>query len=53
MPTPTGDITSTETWSESDAVSNQVAEEAQEDNTAGEADATEQAVVESGSEEEE
>jgi hypothetical protein len=53
MPTPQGDITSTETWSESDAVSNQVVEEAQEDNTAGEADATEQEVVESGSETEE
>jgi len=53
MPVPEGVITSTDTWSESDAVSNQVVEEAQEDNTAGEADATEQEVVESGSEEEE
>jgi hypothetical protein len=53
MPVPEGVITSTDTWSESNAVSNQVVEEAQEDNTAGQADATEQAVVESGSEEKE
>jgi hypothetical protein len=53
MPTPQGDITSTETWSESDAISNQVVEETQEDNTAGQADATEQEVVEGGSEAEE
>ena len=50
MPVPGGEITTTEIWSNSDAVSNQVVEEAQEDNTAGEADATEQEVVEGGSE---
>jgi hypothetical protein len=53
MPVPGGEITSTETWSESNGVSNQVVEEAQEDNTAGQADATEQEVVEGGSETEE
>jgi hypothetical protein len=53
MPTPGGEITTTEIWSKSDAVSNQVAEEAQEDITTGEADATEQEVVEGGSETEE
>ena len=53
MPTPSGDITSTETWSESDAVNNQIVEEAQEDITTGQADATEQEVVEGGSEAEE
>ena len=50
MPVPGGEITTTELWSNTDAVSNQVVEEAQEDNTAGEADATEQEVVEGGSE---
>jgi len=50
MPVPGGEITTTELWSNPDAVSNQVVEEAQEDNTAGEADATEQEVVEGGSE---
>jgi hypothetical protein len=53
MPVPEGNITTSEVWSNSDAVSNQVTEEAQEDSTTGEADAQEQAVVESGSEEEE
>lgn len=50
MPVPGGEITTTEIWINPDAVSNQVVEEAQEDNTAGEADATEQEVVEGGSE---
>jgi hypothetical protein len=50
MPVPGGEITTTEIWSNPDAVSNQVVEEAQEDNTAGQADATEQEVVEGGSE---
>jgi len=50
MPVPGGEITTTEIWSNPDAVSNQVVEEAQEDNTTGEADATEQEVVEGGSE---
>ena len=50
MPIPGGEITTTEIWSNPNAVSNQVVEEAQEDNTAGEADATEQEVVEGGSE---
>jgi hypothetical protein len=50
MPVPGGEITTTEIWSNPDAVSNQVVEEAQEDITAGEADATEQEVVEGGSE---
>jgi hypothetical protein len=50
MPTPGGEITTTELWSNPNAVSNQVTEEAQEDITAGEADATEQEVVEGGSE---
>ncbi len=50
MPVPGGEITTTELWSNEDAVSNQVIEQAQEDNTAGEADATEQEVVEGGSE---
>jgi hypothetical protein len=50
MPTPGGEITTTEIWSKSDAVSNQVVEEAQEDITTGQADATEQEVVEGGSE---
>lgn len=50
MPTPQGDITSTETWSNEDAVSNEAVEETQEDITAGEVNATEQEVVEGGSE---
>ena len=50
MPTPQGDITSTETWSNEDAVSNEIVEETQEDITAGEVNATEQEVVEGGSE---
>lgn len=53
MPVPGGEITTTEIWSNPDAVGNQVVEEAQEDNTAGEADATEQEMVEGGSEAEE
>ena len=53
MPTPGGEITTTELWSNPNAVSNQVVEEAQEDNTTGQADATEQEVVEGGSETEE
>jgi hypothetical protein len=50
MPVPGGEITTTEIWSNPNAVSNQVVEEAQEDITAGEADAAEQEVVEGGSE---
>jgi len=53
MPVPGGEITTTELWSNPDGGSNQIVEEAQEDNTAGEADATEQEVVEGGSETEE
>jgi hypothetical protein len=53
MPTPQGDITSTDTWSNADAVSSEIVEEAQEDNTAGEVNATEQEVVEGGSQAEE
>jgi hypothetical protein len=53
MPVPGGEITTTELWSNPDGVSNQVTEETQEDNTAGQADATEQEVVEGGSETEE
>jgi hypothetical protein len=53
MPTPQGDITSTETWSNEDAVSNEIVEQAQEDITAGEVNATEQEVVEGGSQAEE
>jgi hypothetical protein len=53
MPVPGGEISTSQIWSNSDAVSNQVVEETQEDNTAGQADATEQEVVEGGSETEE
>ena len=53
MPVPSGEISTSQIWSNPDAVSNQVVEETQEDNTAGQADATEQEVVESGSETEE
>jgi hypothetical protein len=53
MPVPEGQLTDSQIWSNTDAVSNQIAEETQEDSTTGEADAQEQAVVESGSEEEE
>ena len=53
MPVPEGNITTSEIWSSSDAVSNQVTEEAQEDSTTGQTDAQEQAVVESGSKTEE
>jgi hypothetical protein len=49
MPVPGGEISTSQIWSNPDAVSNQVVEEAQEDNTAGQADATEQEVVEGGS----
>lgn len=45
MPTPQGDITSTETWSNANAINNQTSEEAQEDITPEASDATEQAVV--------
>ena len=50
MPVPGGEISTSQIWSNPDAVSNQVVEETQEDNTAGQADATEQEVVEGGSE---
>ena len=50
MPVPGGEISTSQIWSNPDAVSNQVVEEAQEDITTGEADATEQEVVEGGSE---
>ena len=53
MPVPGGEISTSQIWSNPDAVSNQVVEEAQEDNTAGQADATEQEVVEGGSQAEE
>ena len=53
MPVPGGEISTSQIWSNPDAVSNQVVEEAQEDITTGEADATEQEVVEGGSETEE
>jgi hypothetical protein len=53
MPIPGGELTSSQIWSNTDAVSNQIVEETQEDSTTGQADAQEQAVVESGSEEEE
>jgi hypothetical protein len=49
MPTPTGDITSTEVWSNPNAVNNQAIEETQTDITPEATDATEQAVVKSGS----
>ena len=50
MPVPEGNITTSNVWSNPDAVSNQTTEETQEDNTTGQADATEQEVVEGGSE---
>jgi hypothetical protein len=53
MPVPEGVITSSEIWSNPDAVDNQTTEETQEDSTTEEADATEQEVVEGGSEAEE
>jgi hypothetical protein len=53
MPTPGGEITSTELWSNTNAVNNQTTEEVQEDIAEEEADATEQEVVEGGSEAEE
>ena len=53
MPIPGGELTSSQIWSNTDAVSNQIVEEAQEDSTTGQADAQEQALVEGGSETEE
>ena len=54
MPVPGGELTGTEIWSNTDAVSNQIVEETQEDSTTGQADAQEQAaLVEGGSETEE
>ena len=50
MPVPGGEISTSQIWSNPDAVDNQIVEETQEDNTAGQADATEQEVVEGGSE---
>ena len=48
-PTPEGQITSTETWGNTDAVNNQAVEEAQADLTPQATDATEQAVVKGSS----
>ena len=53
MPVPGGEVSTSQIWSNTDAVSNQIVEETQEDNTTGQADAQEQAVVEGGSETEE
>ncbi len=53
MPVPEGQLTDSQIWSNTDAVSNQIIEETQEDNTTGQADAQEQALVEGGSETEE
>jgi hypothetical protein len=53
MPIPGGELTSSQIWSNTDAVSNQIVEETQEDSTTGQADAQEQALVEGGSETEE
>ena len=49
MPVPQGELTTADIWSSPDAVNNQTVEETQENNTTGEANATEQAVVESDS----
>jgi Holliday junction resolvase len=53
MPVPEGEITTSEVWSEPDAVENQTVEETEAVEVQEEADATESAVVESGSETEE
>jgi hypothetical protein len=53
MPVPGGEVSTSQIWSNTDAVSNQIVEETQEDSTTGQADAQEQALVESGSETEE
>ena len=53
MPVPGGEVSTSQIWSNTDAVSNQIVEETQEDSTTGQADAQEQAVVEGGSETEE
>ena len=53
MPVPEGELTTSEIWSEPDAVENQTVEETEAVEVQEEADATESAVVESGSETEE
>ena len=52
MPVPQGNITSTQTWS-LDGDNNQAVEETQEEQVQEDVNATEQEVVESGSEEQE
>ena len=53
MPVPGGEITTSEIWSNPDAVNDQTVEETQASEVQEEANATEQAVVEGGSKEEE
>jgi hypothetical protein len=53
MPVPQGELTTADIWSSPDAINNQTIEETQENNPTGETNATEQAVVQSGSETEE
>jgi hypothetical protein len=50
MPTPEGVISTSQIWSDPNAVNNQAVEEVEKSKVQEEADATEQAVVEGGSE---
>jgi len=53
MPVPEGELTTAEIWSDPNAINNQTVEEMEESKVQEEANATEQAVVEGGSETEE
>ena len=50
MPVPEGELTTAEIWSDPNAVNNETVEETEDVKVQEEADATEQAVVQSGSE---
>jgi hypothetical protein len=50
MPVPEGELTTAEIWSDPNGVNDQTVEETEASEVQEEADATEQAVVESGSE---
>ena len=50
MPVPEGGLTTAEIWSDPNGINNQTVEETEASEVQEEADATEQAVVESGSE---
>ena len=50
MPVPEGELTTAEIWSDPNGINNQTVEETENIEVQEEADATEQAVVQSGSE---